>query len=303
VVSAATAFEHFMRSAVRLDGGFTSGEAVAQGLKTAAAYEPTQLQEGMIAYGAIAALRDNRFVEGVEQAGRAEGRYELADRLVEDPFAVRRIDGAASAAGRVAAGLTSTSAPLLAAGAHVTAQAYSVQANAWSQRTAGDAGARLAEVKSLSSMRAEPSLADDDAMVAELGGLDARAADGASAGITAIEAKALALAAESVLGRAHGRDRDRLTPLFAETETTRCLRLAKLNLYQCTAVAGPEYEHMYCIGRHALTETGECVAAAARGGAISMAATGPRQAEDLAGHPRPTDNAVDARRSRRPNTD
>jgi hypothetical protein len=87
VVSAATAFEHFMHSAVRLDGGFTSGEAVAQGLRTAAAYEPSQLQEGMIAYGAIAALRDSRFVGGVEQAGRAEGRYALADRLVEDPCA------------------------------------------------------------------------------------------------------------------------------------------------------------------------------------------------------------------------
>src|SRR5690242_13375408 len=69
VVSAATAFEHYMTSAARIDAGFADGEAVARGLKTAASYEPSQMEEGMIAYGAIVALQDDRFVAGVERAG------------------------------------------------------------------------------------------------------------------------------------------------------------------------------------------------------------------------------------------
>ena len=78
-----------------------------------------------------------------------------------------------------------------------------------------------------------------------------------------IEAKALALAAESVLGRAHGSDRARLSPLLTETSSAWCLRMAKLNLYQCMAVAGPQYEDMFCLGQHAMMDTGTCVDQAA----------------------------------------
>jgi hypothetical protein len=90
--------------------------------------------------------------------------------------------------------------------------------------------------------------------------------------VTPIEARALALAAESVLGRAHGVDRDRLTPLFSEVDSAECLRIAKLNLYQCMAVAGPQYEDIYCMGQHALTDTASCVAGAAHGGQTQAAA-------------------------------
>jgi hypothetical protein len=39
----------------------------------------------------------------------------------------------------------------------------------------------------------------------------------------------------------------------------RCLSLAKLNHYQCLAVAKPNYEDMFCLGQHALMETGTCL--------------------------------------------
>jgi hypothetical protein len=38
--------------------------------------------------------------------------------------------------------------------------------------------------------------------------------------------------------------------------------MAKLNLNQCLAVAGPHYEGMFCLGRHGLMETGQCVVSA-----------------------------------------
>ena len=43
------------------------------------------------------------------------------------------------------------------------------------------------------------------------------------------------------------------------------LNLAKLNLYQCLAVAGPHYEHMFCLGEHSLHDTGQCLVAAGGG--------------------------------------
>ncbi len=107
VVSAAAAFEHYMHGAAQVDAGFPNGEAVARGLKAAAAYEPAQLEEGMIGYGAIVALQDDRFVEGVDRAaGRGEQRQQFAERLIEDPLYATRIDGAAEAAQRIAAAST-----------------------------------------------------------------------------------------------------------------------------------------------------------------------------------------------------
>ena len=43
-----------------------------------------------------------------------------------------------------------------------------------------------------------------------------------------------------------------------------CLRMAKLNLYQCLASAGPQYEDIFCLGQHAMYDPGQCVAEAAR---------------------------------------
>jgi hypothetical protein len=50
--------------------------------------------------------------------------------------------------------------------------------------------------------------------------------------------------------------------------------MAKLDLYQCMAVAGPQYEDIYCLGQHAMLETATCVAIAAHGvGAAQVVAS------------------------------
>ena len=36
-------------------------------------------------------------------------------------------------------------------------------------------------------------------------------------------------------------------------------------LNQCTAVASPQYENVFCLGVHAIGDTGQCVVAAAAG--------------------------------------
>jgi len=50
---------------------------------------------------------------------------------------------------------------------------------------------------------------------------------------------------------------------MAEPASTSCLSMAKLNLYQCLAVAKPHYEDVFCLGQHVLMDTGQCVIKAA----------------------------------------
>jgi hypothetical protein len=281
VVAAATAFDHYMTSAARIDAGFANGDAVARSLKDAASYQPAQLEEGMIAYGAIAALQDDRFVIGVEQAaGRGDERAAFAERLIEDPYAATRIEGADGAARRIEAALAAKAAPLVADGTDVKAAAYSVQHQAWSKVMVADAQGRLAEVKSWSAVRAAPSEDDDHAMIEAVADLnDGASPDAAPAAFTAIEARSLALAAESVLGHASGAERDRLSPLLSEADSAECFKMAKLNLYQCMAVAGPQYEDIFCMAQHAMLDTGHCVGHAAHdvGAAnASLASLSPR---------------------------
>jgi hypothetical protein len=50
-----------------------------------------------------------------------------------------------------------------------------------------------------------------------------------------------------------------LTALLADSAESQCLHLAKLNLYQCLSVAKPHYEDVFCLGQHAVGDTGQCV--------------------------------------------
>jgi hypothetical protein len=279
VVSAATAFQSYMKTAAQVDGGFANGDAVAKGLHAVSAYEPAQLEEGMIAYGAVVALQDDTFVAGVQRdAGRGEARQAFAERLIEDPFAATRIDGAALAGRRIEAALSTAAAPLVSAGTQMKASAYSIQHQAWSKVMVANAQGRLAQVKTWSASRAQPSENDNQAMMSEAAQLDPRALlEDTPGGYNAIEARSLALAAEAVLGEARGADRDRLSPLLSEVSTAQCFHMAKLNLYQCMAVAGPQYEDVFCMGQHAMYDTGQCVSEAAHGvGQTRVAAYSPR---------------------------
>jgi hypothetical protein len=265
VVSAGTAFEGYTNAAARIDGRYSSDAGVARDIRATASYEPVQLEEGMIAYGAIVALQDGGFVDGVEDAaGRGAAREAFAERLIEDPFEATRLAGAEGATRRVEAALSVRAAPLVAAGSQVKAASYTVQHQSWSRAMVANAQDRLAEVKSVSASRIETSEADDQAMMSRVVAFTSHPAiDSPVRRVSGVEARALALAAEAVLGRAESRDRDRLAPLLSESDSAECLRMAKLDLYQCMAVAGPSYEEMYCMGQHAIADTGRCIAAAA----------------------------------------
>ena len=71
--------------------------------------------------------------------------------------------------------------------------------------------------------------------------------------------RALTIAALAMLGEGGETNLPTLTSLLDDGEGERCLKMSKLNLYQCLAVAKPHYEDVFCIGQHILMDTGQCI--------------------------------------------
>lgn len=65
VIESAAAYQGFVSRAGAIKGDFANGEGVRSALYTAAAYQQDQLQEGAIAYAALAAMQDAKFVNSV----------------------------------------------------------------------------------------------------------------------------------------------------------------------------------------------------------------------------------------------
>jgi len=247
----ASAFESFMRNARGIDAQFAGPAEVSQALQTGAAHDPRELENGMIAYAALAALQEPRFVAAV----RAEhDRGELARRLTADPRMALALPGGDQAGARASGALYAQGAALSGEGEKVKRAAYSVQHQAWSKAPVSDPAGRLSRVKRISADGYRPSREDPARLQAAL--LEGPRRGGAP---SLVVARGVALAALSVLGE-DGRARS----LMNEPRSGSCLRLAKLNLYQCLASAGPHYEDIYCLGEHAMIEPGQCVVDATR---------------------------------------
>ncbi len=253
----AAAFDGYARSTGELKTGYANAADVERALRVAAAYEPKSLESGMIAYAAAAAVQDKAFVAAVRKADKS--RPGLARRIASRPEVAMEVQGARSAAARAGAALARRAEPIERAGASATKASYASQRQAWARAAVADPRGRLARVKAAGRT---PARSDASHVYAET----ARAGGQARGAPSAVAVRATAVAALSVLGEG-GRARSLLT----EPRSGQCLRLAKLNLHQCLASAGPAYEDMYCLGRHGLTETAGCVETAARGAVRSAA--------------------------------
>jgi hypothetical protein len=280
VVAAASAFETYTRGAGTISAAFESGGGVADALAKGAAYQPQQLEAGMIAYGAIAALQEQAFIDGVRQAARETPAEVLIQRLETNPDSVLEIDGVGAAAGRAQAALLKRGAPLGVTGKAVKQAAYDVQHQGWSKATIADSAGRLAKVKAMSATFFAPGDEDAGRLIQaataprEGGGFGGGGEGGAA--FTPVTVRASALAALAVLGAAGDEDVARLDKVMHEPKSGFCMKMAKLNLYQCLAVAGPHYEDVFCLGQHALIDTAQCVTGAAGGAAVPAATPAPR---------------------------
>ena len=282
VVELAAVYEDYVGQAAAIDPGFTSGDRVAESLKTAEHYQTSQFQRGQAAYGAIVALQDPTFVAAVREFAKDPvQRSQIANMIMSDPSYATTFKGADSAAGLVIATFSDQGRKLIAAGGKIRQAAYDVQHQSWSKADVPDRPGRLALAKSLSedeqkavevnTLRLEQNASGKEAM-----GL---AAPPASAPYTPLVARALAVAAMAALGEGGDEYAPQLTALLADNAEGQCLHLAKLNLYQCLSVAKPHYEDVFCLGQHAVGETGQCMMKGSVAGYVipsSLAASTPQ---------------------------
>ena len=257
LTNGAAAYESYVRSAAAIDPRFTDARSVQSALLVAENYNPAQLQEGAIAYAAVLALRNQAFVDGV----RAQNERGLAEALIADPEAVLHLPGAYAAARDVSGVMLAQAGAVRGVGRQISDAAYSVQRQAWSQRPVAEPQKILALAKTSAIKLATADLPSQRRLLDNIA--VASSGSGANSAPSDTVTQGLALAAVAILGGTGDERESRFEPLLRDLRNADCLRMAKLNLNQCLAVAGPQYDDVFCLGQHAVGETGQCLLAAA----------------------------------------
>lgn len=269
LVEMASAYRLYVNNTTAIAPSFQNGDAIAASVRTGAAYEPQQLAKGAIAYGAVVALQDRPFVEAVRAYAKDPvQRRQIAYEILKDPAYAVGINGSAGAAGLVIAALGQDAQRLYDNGKTVKQAAYDIQKQPWSKGEVAGREARLAQAKSVSAS----AMSGDVAETARLQQASSGAGDLASLLGPAAQAsppytqtviRSLAVAALAALGEAGDANVATVMGLVTEPNVGMCMNMSKLNLYQCLAVARPHYEDVFCLGQHAMMDTGRCMIRAA----------------------------------------
>lgn len=256
----AAVYQAYVDKAAAISPDFKSGADVAQSLKFGDSYDPAQLLRGEIAFAAVAALQDPNFVANVRAfAADPASRQAVAASLLHDPGYVVAITGSDSAAGLVVAALMNRGQRMMTAGAAVKQAAYDIQHQDWSKQTVLDRDQRLADAKLGGGLMS--SIDDVARLQSAVSGATPLpvSAPPATPPYSPVVIRGLAVAALAALGEAGDENAELVAPLLDAPGGARCLNMAKLNLYQCLAVARPHYEDVFCLGQHVLADTGQCL--------------------------------------------
>jgi hypothetical protein len=296
VIQDAAVFQAYLSRAAQVSPTFKSPQDVAQALSQADGVAADQLLRGEIAYAAIAALQDPDFVASVRAfAGDPQARQSLTAQLLSNPGYAVAFNGSNTAAGLAIATIRPSGRKLFDAGAAVKQYAYDVQRQDWSKAPVADRPQRLANAKSAAMINAVASMDDVSGLRAAAVGQSPilLRGDELAPPYPPVIVRGLAIAALAALGEAGDDNLVSLAPMMTDAPTATCLNTAKLNLYQCLAVARPNYEDIFCVGQHAMMDTGQCVMIAA--GAPAPAFTPPPAIETA----KPAKPAKPVRRRRR----
>lgn len=270
-VNNASLYETFVRHISAIDPRFGDAAAVRNALRTGSAYNPQQLQKGIVAYAALLALRNPDFVKGV----RALRGTSFADRLIASPEAVMNVQGADQAAWDVTGVLDAQGAALLTSGNAVTQAAYDVQHQPWSTIRVADQVQVLAEAKKAAAqLYAADAKSEKLLLVSVISAPRSIAPRASYAGPEVVHG--LALAGLAVLGRTGDKADADVGNISYLATCTECLQLARINLDQCLAAAGPSYEDAFCLGRYAVDEASLCLESGIDGRAPLAFAPRPR---------------------------
>jgi hypothetical protein len=195
-------------------------------------------------------------------------RDAIIRNIMADPSYAATLPGAQSAAGTIIATLSADGRAVYQAGSAIKQSAYDIQHQRWSREYVNDRDGRLATAKRLSAMpiigsSSESSMLMQAAMSGT--GLNPVRAGSASPPYTQTVVRGLAIAALAVLGAAGDDNAVNIQTLLDESVGPYCLKMSKLNLYQCLAVAKPHYEDVFCLGQHILMDAGQCITKVAGG--------------------------------------
>lgn len=264
----AAAFETYIERTDRIDPAFRSGSDVASALRTGDSISASQLLRGEVAFAAVAALQDPNFVANLRAyAGDASVRRNLADRIVSDPRYAVAFTGSDTAAGLALAALKTAAGRMIARGGAVRQAAYDVQSQAWSRQPVLNRPERLSAAKA--SEYDEPPV-DPGAVEALSLAATGRSpiplrGDASPPPYPPVIVRGLAIAALAALGEGGPERREAIETMEGDDQAQTCLGTARLNLYQCLAVARPNYEDVFCLGQHLLIDSGKCLMISAGG--------------------------------------
>lgn len=272
VADAAAVYMAFSRDMAALEGGFTHPDQIQAALRRGAAYDPEQISRGLVAYASILALQSPEFVSGVRgMADDQATRERIVGRIVADPSYASTLPGAEAAAGLVMATLSADIDALSRAANSIENDAYAIQASwdprrSWGVTEVQDREGRLEFAKARSAQTFTPSAEEAARLFAAAhsggGALPVSGAPRKPPYPPAVT-NALALAALAALGYAGENARANTDALQFDRVSQGCLSMSKLNLFQCLAASRPNYEDMFCLGRHIVRDLATCSRGAA----------------------------------------
>ena len=272
VAEAAAVYMAFSRDMAGLQGGFTDPTQIQAALRRGAAYDPGQISRGLVAYASILALQSPEFVSGVRSLGPDTAtREKLVADIVADPRYASTLPGAQAAAGLVMSTLSADINALSRAANSIENDAYAIQAfhdprRPWGVAEVLDREGRLEAAKAHSAQTMLPSAEEAARLFAAAhsgGGALPVSGEPRKPPYPPAVANALALAALAALGYAGENARANTDALQFDRVSHGCLTMSKLNLFQCLAASRPNYEDMFCLGRHIVRDLATCSRGAA----------------------------------------
>lgn len=272
VAQAAAVYMAFSRDMAALEGGFTDPEQIQAALRRGSAYDPGQISRGLVAYASILALQSPEFVAGVRSlADDTATREKLVADIVADPRYASTLPGAEAAAGLVMSTLSADINALGRAANLIENDAYAIQApydprRPWGVAEVMNREGRLEAAKSRSAETMLPSAEEASRLFAAAhsgGGALPVSGEPRKPPYPPAVTNALALAALAALGYAGENARANTDALQFDRVSHGCLTMSKLNLFQCLAASRPNYEDMFCLGRHVVRDLATCSRGAA----------------------------------------
>jgi hypothetical protein len=266
MIDDAAAYEGLMQRVAATSPSFSGPETVATALRNGAAYEPKEFLRGAIAYAAIAALKDQGFVAALRNAGNSpENRQAMVRDIELNPVYLYQFAGSDHAAGYAKAALSTAALNIIATGKLIHQAAYDVQHQAWSNETITDRPGRLSAVEAASANGIAPAPDEMPTVQKAASETEPLAIDASPVAppYTPLVNRALQVAAIAALGEANNTAYLNLSSLIEDNLTEECLHRAKRDLFQCLAVARPNYEDIFCMGQHEMVDPGVCLARSA----------------------------------------